>query len=59
MPVQLSDTPQTDADRSAQATLQSRGEIPAHIACIMDGKKETLAVTVDEDVASTIDIDAL
>ncbi|HIG74152.1 MAG TPA: isoprenyl transferase [Bacteroidetes bacterium] len=37
MPVQLSDTPQTDADRAAQATLQSRGEIPAHIACIMDG----------------------
>ncbi len=29
------------------------------ITTYMDGKKETLAVTIDEDVASTIDIDAL
>ena len=36
-PVQLDDTPQSDADRAAQAELQARGSIPAHIACIMDG----------------------
>lgn len=37
MPVQLSDAPQTEADRAAQAALPARGEIPVHIACIMDG----------------------
>ncbi|MEM6327995.1 MAG: polyprenyl diphosphate synthase [Bacteroidota bacterium] len=37
MPVQLSDTPQTTADRAAQDALAARGEIPVHIACIMDG----------------------
>ncbi|MEM1054909.1 MAG: isoprenyl transferase [Bacteroidota bacterium] len=37
MPVQLSATPQTAADRDLQAVLQARGAIPEHIACIMDG----------------------
>jgi undecaprenyl diphosphate synthase len=35
--VQLSSTPQSDADREAQAALKARGPLPAHVACIMDG----------------------
>lgn len=35
--VQLSDAPQTDADRAAQGDLAARGAIPEHIAIIMDG----------------------
>lgn len=35
--VQLSSTPQTEADRQAQAALKERGALPAHVACIMDG----------------------
>ena len=35
--VQLTATPQTDADRAAQAALLARGELPRHVACIMDG----------------------
>lgn len=37
MTVQLSSTPQTAEDAAAQLALTARGEIPAHIACIMDG----------------------
>ncbi len=37
MPVQLSDTPQTAADRAAQEALVARGQIPEHVAIIMDG----------------------
>ena len=33
----LTDAPQTEADRAAQAALQARGPVPAHVACIMDG----------------------
>ncbi|MEL6615416.1 MAG: isoprenyl transferase [Bacteroidota bacterium] len=35
--VQLSDAPQTDADRAVQADLAARGAIPEHVAIIMDG----------------------
>ena len=35
--VQLSATPQSDADRQEQLALLGRGELPRHIACIMDG----------------------
>ena len=35
--VTLTGAPQSEADRAAQAALQARGPIPAHIACIMDG----------------------
>ena len=35
--VQLTATPQTDADKTAQAALLARGELPRHVACIMDG----------------------
>ena len=35
--VQLTETPQTDADRDVQSALLARGELPRHIACIMDG----------------------
>ena len=37
MTVQLSDAPQTSADAQAQDALKARGEIPVHVACIMDG----------------------
>ena len=36
-PVRLTGVDQADADRQAQADLQARGPIPAHVACIMDG----------------------
>ena len=36
-PVRLTGTDQDDADRQAQAELQARGPVPAHVACIMDG----------------------
>jgi undecaprenyl diphosphate synthase len=36
-PVQLSGAEQSAADKQAQAALQARGPIPAHVACIMDG----------------------
>ena len=35
--VQLSEAPQTDADRAVQEALAARGPIPVHVACIMDG----------------------
>ncbi len=37
MTVQLSSTPQTAADAAVQEALATRGAIPAHVACIMDG----------------------
>ena len=36
-PVQLTSTAQTPADAAVQKSLQERGALPAHIACIMDG----------------------
>ena len=36
-PVQLTAEAQTPEDAAAQAALKARGEIPAHVACIMDG----------------------
>jgi undecaprenyl diphosphate synthase len=36
-PVSLTQEPQTDADAARQAALKVRGEIPVHIAAIMDG----------------------
>ncbi|NNF58133.1 MAG: isoprenyl transferase [Rhodothermaceae bacterium] len=36
-PVRLSKTAQSAEDAAAQAALKDRGEIPVHIACIMDG----------------------
>ena len=36
-PVSLTQEPQTDADAARQAALKARGEIPVHIAAIMDG----------------------
>ncbi len=35
--VSLTKEPQTDADAARQAALKARGEIPVHIAAIMDG----------------------
>ncbi|MDT0631591.1 isoprenyl transferase [Rubrivirga sp. S365] len=35
--VALTGVTQTESDRAAQAALQARGPIPAHVACIMDG----------------------
>lgn len=35
--VQLTKTAQSADDAAAQAELQARGELPVHIACIMDG----------------------
>ncbi len=35
--VSLTKTPQTDADAARQQALQARGQIPVHIAAIMDG----------------------
>jgi undecaprenyl diphosphate synthase len=36
-PVSLTQEPQTDADAARQEALKRRGEIPTHIAAIMDG----------------------
>lgn len=36
-PINLTDTVQTDKDKSIQRQLKSNGEIPRHIAIIMDG----------------------
>ena len=36
-PIRLSKTAQTEEDAALQEALKARGEIPAHVACIMDG----------------------
>lgn len=37
MPQTITGNPQTDEDRAAQRALQARGELPVHVAAIMDG----------------------
>lgn len=37
MPATITGNAQTDDDRAAQAALQGRGNLPAHVAAIMDG----------------------